>query len=719
MLMHILCAIAAMIPAQSPAPKPPPYNVPAGDRVEEKPSGFFHAKQIDGRWWLIDPQGRLFYAVGTDHINYNGLPCEKLGYAPYNREVQARYGSEEKWAEATAERLAAWGFNLLPWGHSPSLRYRRFAHTETLTMGSTFARTDSLCDQVHWTGFPNVFSPQWPEHCDRIAARLCAPNRDDPWLLGYFLDNELEWFGKNYRPWGLFDEAWKRPAAHTAKQAWIAFLREELKDPALMQRYWEVRVASFDDLAGHTAPTVPLTAEAREIAGRWVRRVAEKYFEGCVSAIRRHDPNHMVIGCRFAGQAPGVWDVAGRYCDVVSVNQYAFIDILRGVPNSVMEALASWHAQCGKPLLMTEWSFPAIDSGLPCTHGAGMRVDTQAQRAMCFRHFQGMLFSLPFMVGSNYFMWLDEPELGISSGFPENSNYGLVNGKDEPYRELTEAATQLNALVYTVHRTAALPKSPEGGWLVPWMRNPPEMAVLAPQGSITESAGDLTLEGPQEGHAWRISSRDKGLGTFRPVLHQATEPPGWVGTQTAKITALRRSGKVTVVEMEFTGGQEAKRYSCGWRFWIPAAVPKSAPPGAGWFASQCLWVENTDDQPWFLESVYHYLLPTIGGESAGDEPLVIGVPQYYRRGGAWIDKQAGLGIGAWFTLDADFGFNYWKDEAGGLHPDLYEPVRRELRPRQRLTIPGRPAFFFPLRDPSRFGFAAATWQVERAVLLPP
>jgi hypothetical protein len=80
-----------------------------------------------------------------------------------------------------------------------------------------------------------------------------------------------------------------------------------------------------------------------------------------------------------------------------------------------------------------------------------MRVDTQEQKAACYRIFANMVAELPFMVGYHYFMWADEPALGISSTFPEDSNYGLVNEKDEPYAPFTKTAAQVNAQVTQRH----------------------------------------------------------------------------------------------------------------------------------------------------------------------------------------------------------------------------------------------------------------------------
>ena len=147
-----------------------------------------------------------------------------------------------------------------------------------------------------------------------------------------------------------------------------------------------------------------------------------------------------------------VWEEAGRQCDVVSVNCYRRLDLERGViVDSFEDDLKLWYGLAGSPLMLTEWSFPALDAGLPCTRGAGQRVQTQGDRARAFLIFQRLLFSTPFVVGSDYFMWVDEPALGISSTFPEDCNYGLVNEDDQPYAELTRAAADLNPRACRIH----------------------------------------------------------------------------------------------------------------------------------------------------------------------------------------------------------------------------------------------------------------------------
>ncbi|GBC90637.1 hypothetical protein HRbin14_01379 [bacterium HR14] len=367
--------------------------------------------------------------------------------------MERRHGSEARWAEETLQRLKAWGFTALGVNHSIYLRHKGLPHPEQiLGMGQGFAYHDDLVKPIHWTGFPNVFSPEWESWCDWVAYERCRPNRDDPWLLGYMLDNELEWFGKDYLPWGLAVEALRRPAGHTARVALADLLRQRYKgDIAAFNRAWEANLRDFREIAESETPPAIRTPRAQQDGIAFVRLAARRYFETATRAIRKHDPNHLILGCRFAGDAPPIWDIAGEYCDVISVNTYPRIDLRQGRVLDWEGHLRRWHKESKRPLMITEWSFPALDSGLPCKHGAGMRVDTQSQRARCFRIFQETALSLPFVVGSNFFMWVDEPAQGISRTFPEDSNYGLVNEQGVPYRELVATATEVHRRAYEIH----------------------------------------------------------------------------------------------------------------------------------------------------------------------------------------------------------------------------------------------------------------------------
>jgi len=106
----------------------------------------------------------------------------------------------------------------------------------------------------------------------------------------------------------------------------------------------------------------------------WQEVVARRYFATCKNAIRKADPNHLILGCRFAGQAPdpvlrGLRDSV----DVVSFQQL-WADRASGDLSRM-----SIDRRPADPADRVQ--LQAIDSGLPNTKGAGRAVAIQQDRA--------------------------------------------------------------------------------------------------------------------------------------------------------------------------------------------------------------------------------------------------------------------------------------------------------------------------------------------------
>ena len=524
---------------EPPAKTYPDLELRSWSGVEAVATGFFRTQEIDGAWWLIDPEGRGFFVIGTDHANYEGQWCEALGYAPYRRNCEQKYGSIDAWSNSTVSRLLSWGFNAVAARHSSSLRYQGLAHIELLEMGTSFTGAEDICPKTTWTGFPDVFSPNFSRHCERYAWLRCRPNRDDPWLVGYFIDNELEWYGKSGREIGLLEETVKKDADHPAKKALLQLLKERYSTVQALNAAWGINLASFEDFLLLGQP--PSVSKAMEVDGElFLRQIAERYFSIAASAIRKYDPNHLVLGCRFAGRAQDpVWEMSGTYCDVVSVNCYRMVDLGRGIlADGFEDALAEWYSLARKPLMITEWSFPAMDAGLPCLHGAGQRVPTQADRALAFTVFQELLFSTPFIVGSDFFMWVDDPALGISSTFPEDSNYGLVNERDEPYQELSGAATEVNAQVYPMHSATCSAARAEIGRVVYYDPGYPTAWISFSKAAIYRSF--LLANGFVQMDAEQLKAFMEGNGPDTVVVMAQDIVPDTVGDVRSAGAVIRR-----------------------------------------------------------------------------------------------------------------------------------------------------------------------------------
>lgn len=430
----VSCSAAAGLALSLWAASPDPYGGWPG--VSGRATGFFHAERIEGVWWLITPDGRGFFSKGVNHVSYAGDRAPSLGYSPYQRAVEATYGSAETWAEATAERLRAWGLNTIGAWSSREMFRQRLPYTVILDLaaraGANWQRGEVA----------DVFSPRFTQAVRDQAARRCAEYRDDPLLLGYFTDNELRW-GADWRSkQSLFEEFLGRDADSPGKQALVRLLRARAPTVEAFNQAWGTQLKSLDELPGLTA--LPMASDAAQAAEReFLREYARTYFKTCREAIQAVDPNHLVLGCRFAGYAPEpVIEAMGEFLDVVSYNHYGL--------TAPLEPLRTLHAATGRPILLTEFSFKARDSGLPNTRGAGRPLDTQSERAEHFERYVTALARLPFVVGYHWFQYADQPPEGRFDG--ENSNFGLVKGDDQPWPELVARFTQVNARLEEIHR---------------------------------------------------------------------------------------------------------------------------------------------------------------------------------------------------------------------------------------------------------------------------
>lgn len=408
--------------------------------LRSTPTGFFRVEEINGVYWFIDPDGYAFISKGVNHVDYMGDHSPALGYSPYYINVLRKYGSVDKWVEATISRLTKWGFNTLGAWSSREL-YSYLPYTVNLNILAGFG--------FDWqTGrMPDIFSDSFVEYVNMKAYLNCAPLANDSLLLGYFIDNEPRW-GPDWRsPNHLLDDFIKLPSTAPGKRVAVESIRKAYGgDLAKLNSELGTSFASFDELLNYTGP-LPATSTMYQARLEFLRRYAERYFSIATEAIRRYDPNHLILGVRVAGlpvteHQKEVFRIMAKYVDVITVNLYNY-----AVPP--IAALEELYKLTGKPILITEFSFRARDSGLPNTRGAGLTVNTQQERANITYRFVSGLIKLPYVIGYHWFQYFDQPKEGRFDG--ENSNYGLVKIDDEPYQEMVKMFTKLNTIAEKIH----------------------------------------------------------------------------------------------------------------------------------------------------------------------------------------------------------------------------------------------------------------------------
>ena len=665
------------------AAKPfPPYDCKSFiDGVNFRASGAFRTEQdADGRWWLVDPLGRGFMSFGVQSANWQG--CYDPAHDRYAyRETNIRqFGTPAKWAEDTIRKYTAWGFNTLGFGCGSELDYRGVPRIRVTLFGQRMCHLGM--PEEYWINaehspagqaFPNVFHPRFAEICALVANWMCAPYRDDPWTIGYYLDNELAWGrGKTApgvpRPHALFEVCMRKKPGHSA------------------------RVAAENWLRAHgIAPSSKIPDEVKR---GFLLEIARRYFKTTSEAIRAADPNHLVMGCRFAGiNGAGdddVWNIAGEYCDVVSFNCYPMTDIDRNTVTpgaaegrTCREAFDALYARAKKPMMIPEWAFPALDSGLPCLHGAGQRFYTQAERTRATELWMRTLLPMPYIVGWAVFRWVDQPA-GGAGGNGEDSNYGLVSEAGVPY-PCVEAFARIQ------HDAKRLRLGPP-----PETRDAPpistrvidEMLARMPamQGARVAFAregdafrvtnGGLAVEGRIGGETMltRVTLGGQMLGTWKFMLHHDRNGMRcW--TSATRVTAAewkpaKDGGGCLVITAEARDSGTAYRVKEGFVF----------TPGQPAFRVDLLELANIGTEPITMRRIYFCPIAPFAGEVPVSEAPP--VPNLWRspKLSVWIAKDGRF----WGVVtDAELmgAMNFHVEPNGGVHPDfaVVPLVRRERR----------------------------------------
>jgi len=408
--------------------------------LDGQKTGFFHIEKIDGRYWLVDPKGKLFISKGVNHVSYRADYAPTLGYNPYNRHVSAKYRSAETWATEAVNRLRKWGFNTIGSWSSEETFTKGMPYTLILNV-ATKAGSDWLSGKV-----ADYFSEGFEKAADDLAAKACASRSNDSQLVGYFTDNELRWTPDWRSKKGIFDDYLLLSPDAEGKKALVRYLVERHSTVLSLNKAWGTAFSSFGEILNiQEAP-----ANAMAVADRlgFVEVVSRRYSQVCWNAIRRHDPNHLVLGCRYAFKPPDeVLKGCVGYTDVVSLSGYTnpySEDLSR-----ILSNLERIYQVTRLPVIVSEFSFKAMDSGLPNTKGAGVPVKTQSERAEYYEEYVKAAVVRPYVVGYHWFEYVDEPAEGRFDG--ENSNYGLVNIKDKPWTVLVEKATSVNLHVEAIH----------------------------------------------------------------------------------------------------------------------------------------------------------------------------------------------------------------------------------------------------------------------------
>ncbi|OXR33014.1 beta-agarase [Pseudomonas umsongensis] len=345
---------------------------------------------------------------------------------------------EQRWTAHTLDRLQAWGFNTLGnWSASSLGDAERVPYTLPLSIVGDYASISTGSDW--WGGMPDPFDPRFAMATERAVAIAARDHRDDPWLIGYFADNELAWAGPGDDPKARYALAYatlKMTTDVPAKRAFLKQLRDKYRNQAGLSKAWGIDLPAWELMEDPGfVPPLP-SAEHPEIEAdfKYFQKVfADTYFKTISDSLKWHAPNQLLLGGRFAISTPEAVESCAQYCDVLSFNMYT-LQPQDGYDFAQLRSL-------DKPVLITEFNFGSTDRG-PFWGGV-TQLAKEEDRGPAYANFLKQALNEPSIVGLHWFQYLDQPVTGrLLDG--ENGHFGLVGVTDLPFQGFVDSVRKSN-----------------------------------------------------------------------------------------------------------------------------------------------------------------------------------------------------------------------------------------------------------------------------------
>ncbi len=418
-----------------------------------KSTGFFRYEKVKNKWWLVTPDGNLFWSLGVTGIRpkndktdvtwvkgrefmFDYLP-EKDGqfadawvgddkFSFFYLNLLRKYKRIDNWRTHVFERLNNWGINTIGnWSEDSLLFQSKIPFTKSFDT--------KIPGYAAGHGVPDFFNPGWVNGVDSVC-REALLFKDNKYLLGYFVDNEQGWGRGDFSGFleTLSDSSFSRKIWEQNLQAKYRTIEELNQQNKTSFSSWnEIRLLKDRNLF----PLLRKDIIAFETA------FAEQYFNIVSGVLKKYDPNHLYLGCRFTRQPKPlhIMQTAGKYCDVITVNVYTFVE----------KELEIWHQATQKPILIGEHHVPlASERQFPPNY----KCFPESERKEYYLKYVERWAKMPFSLGCHWYQFADQHLTGRSTN-GECQTVGLVDITDQPYRHLIEVVNKASVNIYEWHRS--------------------------------------------------------------------------------------------------------------------------------------------------------------------------------------------------------------------------------------------------------------------------
>ena len=204
--------------------------------IEGRATGFFHLQEIEGRHFLITPEGHGYRALGINHFHM----------------------MTSKDYDGALRKIRQWGFNAGCY-QGPRWMWNRYPYTKAINLVPTSPyKPDSVF------GFRDVFDPAFLAKLEESIRSIVEPQSKNPFLIGYF-----------WTDIGVWERERKG-------ESWISFYRSLPADSpgGIVWREWKAEHASADE-------------------NDFLAVIAKHLFSTAHRLVRKYDEHHLILGDRW------------------------------------------------------------------------------------------------------------------------------------------------------------------------------------------------------------------------------------------------------------------------------------------------------------------------------------------------------------------------------------------------------------------------------------
>ena len=421
-------------------------------------TGRFRVQKYEGKWWFVDPDGKLFWSNGFDCVEFGretktlisgrekyfeSLPATE---SPEAKLYSSSHWSEEgkKWLSFNAlnlfrkygeqwdsisnekihQRMHSWGFNTIGnWSDSEIYLKRKTPYILTFNTMKT-------------GGIPDPYVEGFQEDLLKMV-RSRVEELNDTWCIGAFIDNELPW-GQNWKPNTIAERIQRAPETLPAKIAFMDMMKKKYKTITKLNGAWGTTFFDWKQFLSNKNMIQGASNDMKE----FMNEFANLYFFCCRNAIKKSDPDLLYLGSRIDlhfypkdSSSNYIINAAARYCDVVSFNRYRYTCAELIPPDGG-----------DYPLIIGEYHSGSLETGLL---QPGLRYSAdQNERAELFEFYLSSAIKNPYIIGAHWFQLVDQSATGRGDG--ENYQSGFLTVGDLPQQEMIDKSREIAHKMYTL-----------------------------------------------------------------------------------------------------------------------------------------------------------------------------------------------------------------------------------------------------------------------------